>query len=111
MPVPPLDMIFHISELLYYLLIYISEHITYFTLFILFLFLKWTRLSDLTTKIFLKSSYGICHNIASVVYILVFGLEACGILASKAAIEPIYTLFWEGEFLTNGPLGKPLHAF
>lgn len=40
------------------------------------------------------------YNIASVVYILVFGLEACGICFQNA-IEPIYTLDLGGWILNQ----------
>ena len=43
-------------------------------------------------------------------YVLVFGLEACGIIAPQPGIEPTpYAL--EGEILTTGPLGKSLYVY
>ena len=43
-------------------------------------------------------------------YVLVFGLEACGIIAPQPGVEPTsYAL--EGEILTTGPLGKSLYVY
>ena len=41
-------------------------------------------------------------------YVLVFGLEACGILAPQPGIEPTPPAL-EGKVLTTGPPGKSLN--
>ena len=65
--------------------------------------LKESDTTEWLTQHHFKTLYWICYSIASAVYVLRFGHQACGILAPWGpGIEPT-PLNWEYEVLTVGP--------